>query len=153
MKKSYSERQAAFITAYDIVVGSKLKVIKTFPDHTDGWSNVWNDRMTKNVGKTLTVESDDYDAYGIKMDDLYYPFYVLQHVSNPGSPTSVRVRLNDSYTAVVGKDKIVVGCQSFKTDIVKKLQNALDELNADDLIAERPRKPQTKKKVKSKRKK
>lgn len=148
MKKSYLERQNAFITAYDIVPGSKIRVLKTSRSNEDGWSNAWVSEMTKNVGKTLTVEGDDHDQYGIRVHGFYYPFFVLQHISNPGSPASVRVRLNDSHTAVVGKDKIVVGCQSFETDIVKKLQDALDEVTPKKKVVSK-----TDKKVKSKRKK
>lgn len=39
------------------------------------------------------------------------------------------VKLNSSYNAIVSKDKIAVGCQTFSVDIVKDLAKALEELN------------------------
>ncbi len=154
MKKNYLERQNAFATAFNIAPGTVFKITKKAEGYKDGWDNAWAEAMTKTIGKNVVVK-EIWANYGIRMTNGYsYPFFVLQHVRASKEPVSVRVQLNDSHSVVVGKDKIVVGCQSFKTDIVKKLQDALDELNAEDLIAEKPSKPQMKKKkVKAKRKK
>jgi hypothetical protein len=41
----------------------------------------------------------------------------------------INVKLNDSYDAVVTKDGIEVGCQTFSHDIVEKLKKAIEEIN------------------------
>jgi len=43
-------------------------------------------------------------------------------------PSETEVVLNSSHTAVVTKDTITVGCQTFPVDILKKLQTAVDNL-------------------------
>jgi len=43
-------------------------------------------------------------------------------------PSETKVVLNSSQTAIVTKDTITVGCQTFPVDILKKLQTAVDNL-------------------------
>lgn len=43
-------------------------------------------------------------------------------------PSETKVVLNSSYTAVVTKDTITVGCQTFSHDIVEKLKNAIEQI-------------------------
>jgi hypothetical protein len=44
------------------------------------------------------------------------------------TPEYIEVKLNDSYTAKIYKNKIKVGCQEFPIEIVEKLKKALGEL-------------------------
>jgi len=44
-------------------------------------------------------------------------------------PDEVTLKLNDSYDAVVTKDGITVGCQTFSHDIVDKLKSAIEQIN------------------------
>ncbi len=55
---------------------------------------------------------------------------VLTLISTPVKPTNVEVKLNDEYTAVVTKDTIVVGCQTFPISALTALNEAVNKLKA-----------------------
>jgi hypothetical protein len=44
-------------------------------------------------------------------------------------PDEITLKLNDSYDAIVTKDGIKVGCQTFSHDIVEKLKKAIEQIN------------------------
>ena len=46
---------------------------------------------------------------------------------------SIPVRLNDEYTAEVYKDKVVVGCQTFTIEQIKKILDVAVKYNVKDL--------------------
>ena len=50
--------------------------------------------------------------------------------SLPKFPTSYEIKLNDSYIALVTKDKIKVGCQEFSIKVLKELNEAVSKLNS-----------------------
>ena len=56
--------------------------------------------------------------------DLSRPFPDVVEYSK-----EINVKLNDKYDAVVSKDGIKVGCQTFSHDIVEKLKRAIEEIN------------------------
>lgn len=62
----------------------------------------------------------------IILDDLKFNTCSKKEFDGFGA---IKVELNSEYTAIVSKDKIVVGCQTFSVDIVKDLVKALEELN------------------------
>lgn len=45
-------------------------------------------------------------------------------------PTSIKVKLNDSYTAEVKKDVVVVGCQRFPISIIDELVKARNDVSS-----------------------
>jgi hypothetical protein len=45
-----------------------------------------------------------------------------------GKPTSYKVKLNDNHEAVVTKDSIKVGCQTFPHSVVEELKAAIEKL-------------------------
>jgi len=73
-------------------------------------------------GGTIQLSSSSY----IILDDLKFNTCSKKEFDGLGA---IRVELNSEYTAIVSKDKIVVGCQIFSVDIVKNLVKALEELN------------------------
>ncbi len=42
----------------------------------------------------------------------------------------IKVKLNSQYTAVVYKDKIVVGCQEFTMEVFEELKKAVDKVKS-----------------------
>jgi hypothetical protein len=52
------------------------------------------------------------------------PFLEIEEVTS-----DINVKLNDNHDAIVTKDGIKVGCQTFSHDIVEKLKNAIEEIN------------------------
>jgi hypothetical protein len=60
----------------------------------------------------------------IKGDGLSRPFPDVVECGK-----EINVKLNDKHDAIVTKDGIKVGCQTFSHDIVYKLKNAIEEIN------------------------
>lgn len=55
--------------------------------------------------------------------------YIVPVLSVMLSPTEIRVKLNAKYDAIVARDGITVGCQTFPVTILNDLKKALDSLN------------------------
>lgn len=55
----------------------------------------------------------------ITLDDLYKEDFFFK---------PIKVKLNSQYTAVVHKDKIVVGCQEFTMEVFEELKKAVDKV-------------------------
>lgn len=66
----------------------------------------------------------DHEGLELTLNDLYSPNCALL------KPLFKKVKLNDTHTAEVYKDKIVVGCQEFPVYIVAQLEAALVSLNS-----------------------
>jgi hypothetical protein len=81
-----------------------------------------------NDGGDLSLASQDYlkkHGYVVVVIGNYFkPFPEIELV-----PDEITLKLNDSYDAVVTKDGIKVGCQTFSHDIVDALKNAIEEIN------------------------
>lgn len=128
----YRERQDAFVKAFRLLEGSKVKVVRTFPDWAEGWENIFNSTMKKAAkqGKELTIRNIEDGSGGILLSDGWrYPFQSLLPNQKPFRASVVRVELNSNHVALVSEDKIVVGCQTFDPSIVEKLQEALKSLD------------------------
>lgn len=52
------------------------------------------------------------------------PFLEIEELTS-----DINVNLNDSYDAIVTKDGIKVGCQTFSHEVVDKLKNAIEQIN------------------------
>jgi hypothetical protein len=52
----------------------------------------------------------------------------------PDKPREVIVKLNKSYDAIITKDEIKVGCQTFPITVLKEMQEALDGLNEVEVV-------------------
>jgi hypothetical protein len=61
---------------------------------------------------------------GIMGETLSRPFPDVVEYSK-----EINVKLNDKHDAIVTKDGIKVGCQTFSHDIVYKLKNAIEQIN------------------------
>lgn len=106
-----------------INIGDTVKVLRAAKHYELGWGTTWEEEMSLMVGKTLKVVDIQEDD-GIYLEDgLFYPFFVLEVVKKGFTP--INVVLNDSYTAVVHPDKVVVGCQEFKPDAILALADAV----------------------------
>ena len=89
------------------------KVILRYDNDGDGLSYVCREYLKKH-GYVVAVSDDIFDM----------PFSFIELV-----PDEITLKLNDSYDAVVSKDGIKVGCQTFSHDIVEKLKKAIEEIN------------------------
>jgi len=95
---------------------TKFKVEKVILRHdNDGWglSQVCRDYLKKH-GYVVAVSGDIFTK----------PFPEIELV-----PDEVTLKLNDKHDAIVTKDGIKVGCQTFSHDIVEKLKKAIEEIN------------------------
>jgi hypothetical protein len=95
---------------------NKFKVEKVILRHDDD-------------GDSLSVASRDYlkkHSYVVAVigSGFNKPFPEIELV-----PDEINVKLNDSYDAIVTKDGIKVGCQTFSHDIVDKLKSAIEQIN------------------------
>ena len=81
------EQYLAGQEASGIKPGDWVKVTRAAEDHEQGWGNSWASSMDDSIGKTLRVSSVD-GASGIYLEksgaplDYYFPFFVLEPVSN-----------------------------------------------------------------------
>lgn len=62
--------------------------------------------------------------------DFNFPYDATKHVEF----IQIKVKLNDKYTAIVSKDIITVGCQTFPTSILKELNEAYVRLSKSNSI-------------------
>lgn len=44
---------------------------------------------------------------------------------------NIEIKLNDEYTAIVSKDNVKVGCQTFPLSVITKLYNAVEKMKHD----------------------
>lgn len=108
-----------------IEVGDKVRILRMPKYHENGWSAGVNPYMEEYIGQIYTVTAIRSD-WGFSLDNWWWPFFVLELVEK--APKTKTIKLNDTYTAVVHKDKVVVGCQTFSHDVVKQLANAVGEM-------------------------
>jgi hypothetical protein len=66
------------------------------------------ENTTVNIDEIVSLDDQDWEVY--------------EEVK------TVDVKLNEHHTAVVSKDEIKVGCQTFSVDVIKKLAQALEEV-------------------------
>ena len=125
LRETYITMQAAC----GIEVGDTVRITRKAADFEMGWGEDWaGDEMIALVGKTGVVSKvhDHRPNGGFKINDWYFPFFVLELVSK--KPRSIKLRLSDDYDAQVFKDKIVVGCQTFPISAVEAILRASKEL-------------------------
>lgn len=67
---------------------------------------------------------DAMEQRGLKNTDKIIPFSELEKYEFYKNNKFLEVKLNGNYTAQVYADKVVVGCQEFSIDVVKKLLDA-----------------------------
>ena len=65
-------------------------------------------------GEMLTQSYNDSDLLGLE-----------EFMAEFAKKASIRVKLNDSYTATVHEDGIEVGCQSFSHSVIEELAEAI----------------------------
>ena len=65
---------------------------------------------------------NDTDINKLSLDEFILKMMGLS------KPSSIGVKLNESYTATVTKDSIKVGCQTFPHSIIKEIQKAIKEI-------------------------
>lgn len=116
--------------------------------HTDMESEY--QRALKLVGKKIVVGKDKYGVQNVLFrrgnDHHYLSLESIDHIKKHGwvaavvfsnsrnlpvsmvkeAPSELSVELNDSYTAVISKDGVKVGCQTFP---IKKIQEIIDTYN------------------------
>lgn len=76
---------------------------------------------------------DDYGIVYGSMGDGEYTWpedatEIIEYIKK-GCKPPVTVKLNDKYDAIVSKDTVVVGCQTFPIDIIDKLVKARNSFN------------------------
>lgn len=87
----------------------------------------------------LFVEPDDFsitycdslewvtEAFNNNPDD-YKVILPFQISSLPKKKNPIVVGLNDSYAAAVHEDKVIVGCQEFNFEVIKRLYEAVQKM-------------------------
>lgn len=117
-----------------------------FPDYSQPCSYIGKNIQWKNDNPRKVIGFSEYEPdhfRSIAVNDYAFNnknFIVLICEGNysypmcdkvtivPDKPTSIAVKLNDSYEAVVTKDSIKVGCQTFPISILKELNEAAAKL-------------------------
>jgi hypothetical protein len=123
LRSAYLALQAAS----GIEVGDIVKVLRTAKNNEMGWGEFWDKEMDSFVGGKHKVKAIyKTPECGITIEEWNFPFFVLELVSK--APKTVKVKLNDSYEAVVSLDKVQVGCQTFSTSKIEELAKALASL-------------------------
>ena len=64
----------------------------------------------------------------IATQSLKYKQVTLAQLVEMLTPEEIKVELNSEYTAIVTKEGVKVGCQSFPTSKIRELAKALDEV-------------------------
>ena len=100
-----------------VPVGSTVRYVRHW---TDEDAQRWGASLPGDATDSLTIgEEYEIHEYGLSyatISDWGVPITCLEVVST--KPKSIKVKLNDTYTAEVYEDKIVVGCQTFSIDVV-----------------------------------
>lgn len=110
----------------DLKEGDTVRIVRAAQSQEKGWGLEWNkERMDENVGKTFKIlKVDDVGCYGVCLHENYwYPFFILEKVD-----AAVEYKLNASYTALITKDEVKVGCQTFPWAVIKGLVTAHKKL-------------------------
>lgn len=116
------------INAYNLI-GKKVKDGRT--THTITKISIWVKGVSDKEANVMlsTVSHTKLNTLNnggilIILHDNGYNFPYENHVEM----NQIDVKLNDTYTATVSKDSIVVGCQTFSPSILKELSEAYDKL-------------------------
>ena len=87
----------------------------SFEDEINWGSEHYKFGGDKIIRNSTNINVLSLDEFALKMMGL-------------GKPTSYKVKLNDNHEAVVTKDSIKVGCQTFPHSIVEELKAAIEKL-------------------------
>lgn len=113
--------------AYDLaqsLVGKTVKLSSDKTNYTVKHVLLRRKGDTYGLGHSSNKHLDEHGwLVAVAIGSMNVPVGMVEEV-----PTEVTVKLNDSYSAVVSKDTVKVGCQTFPIDILKKLQTAADSL-------------------------
>lgn len=73
----YGERgkQAGFVP------GVKVCVLRTCPDHDQGWRNSWTGSMKTHLGHIMTIRLINKSGIYFKEDSMGYPWHVCSIIS------------------------------------------------------------------------
>lgn len=76
---------------------------------------------------SMVVEQEaDKHGYCVAVIGSQYTVPVLS-VTLP--PQEITIKLNDDYDAIITKETVKVGCQTFPVALIKEIQSAIDKLN------------------------
>lgn len=133
MKKTWKSNDEQATKAYrellrncGIEAGDTVKVLRTFSDYEMGCPVSYGSFGSEHpVGSTYEVTR--VDDLGVRSTLGYVaPFFVLEVVSKAVKP--ITVVLNSEHTAVVTKDGVKVGCQTFTLAKIDELMKAVAEV-------------------------
>ncbi len=105
--------------------GDSVKLLRLFGDHEMGFGHICGSAADASVGSVYEVSNND--GHTIQLSNRYhYPFFVLEVVKKAIQP--ITVKLNSEHNAVVSKDGVVVGCQTFTLAKIDELVAAVAEV-------------------------
>ena len=78
-------------------------------------------------GGRLVFLSNKLQGSWDKVQILSFDQFILAMMGK-SVPRVINVKLNDRYNAVVTKDEVVVGCQTFSHDVIKELYEAIGKV-------------------------
>jgi 5'(3')-deoxyribonucleotidase len=99
---------------YNVPLFSSMET-DSFEDETN-----WGSEHYKFTGKQIIRNSTNINV--LSLDEFALKMMGL------GKPISYKVKLNDNHEAVVTKDSIKVGCQTFPHSVVEELKAAIEKL-------------------------
>ena len=113
--------------------GDKIRLVRNWKKEEFGIysSMAWDHEP----GEIYTVGNSNFkNLGGFKMllieEGGFIPFFVAELVEKKPKWEPVHVTLNDSYDAVVDKDKVVVGCQKFSFAAIERLAKIVEAAKA-----------------------
>jgi len=125
-KHNLVEGDAVVITRGSHAVVRELAIKYNIPLFSDMETDSFEDEMKigathyRFVGKKII--RNDVNTNVLSLDEFALKMMGL------GKPTSYKVKLNDNHEAVVTKDSIKVGCQTFPHSVVEELKAAIEKL-------------------------
>lgn len=126
IKHNLVEGDAVVITRGSHAVVRELAIKYNIPLFSDMETDSFEDEMKigathyRFVGKKII--RNDVNTNVLSLDEFALKMMGL------GKPTSYKVKLNDNHEAVVTKDSIKVGCQTFPHSVVEELKAAIEKL-------------------------
>ena len=113
-------------------------IVKLLKDRFSNSNKKINNEL--DVGLYYRFTLDSYSGYASKgFDEKHSEDTIRKYCNNAieitleefvdlmAVPESQKVKLNNQYTAIVTKDKIVVGCQQFDVSILEELNKAANK--------------------------
>jgi hypothetical protein len=89
------EAYAVMQNSCGIDPGDTVKVLRSASSFKMGWRPFWNPEMDRMVGKNYKVTDIDKDK-GVCLDSFWFPFFVLEKVSDPKKDITITISGPDS---------------------------------------------------------